>query len=1185
MRFFIFNTLQDYQGYIRYRPDTGKWNSRSGGHFSDIRSGFSGAMRFLAVIATVGFLSGVLATSSAEAATGSGWSIHLVGSPTVFSALEMRTQGEDVYHVYVTNESGHAAEPGTMIKLHLGGELIKSPVEASMATDLLSGVSTTNSASWECVESPEIACSYQESVPAFDTLVMTVHIDTSKISQAIVQSEASVEGGGGGFSEATTTVSTKVGGSNPPFGLQGAYIEPFNGEGNFDSFAGDHPSALNVGFTINTDFDKKIEVTGNLKQVGFTLPPGLIGDPQVLAKCPAVDLAKQPSEQEEEEGKREVSRCPINSRIGAVVIEPVNLDNIERSGGPTKEISYVYNMVPEKGFAAEFGFNYLKRGITMYGSVIKTSQGYGIEVSGSIPDVFQIAGAYFTMFGDPAFVNGEVGSANRSPAFLRNPTTCESGELSGSIEAETWLGDKATRAVPAYLNGLSDCEALQFHPELEATPLGAFAKTADSPIGLEVAPKIQQAQNIVGIRATPDLRTATVTLPSGVGISPPSGAGLEGCTATQFYTEEESQTTEPAACPKASQIGEVELRTPLLEDAIQPLKGQVFVAQPECDPCSDGKLLYLYVQIEGPGFYVKLAGKGEIEPSTGQLTTSFSNNPQIPFSELKLKLRGGSRAPLASPQTCGMATTTSTLEPWSSPGTSGVKPSSTFDVEEGCASPMPFAPSFSAGTTAPLAGSYSPFTLALSRQDGEQDLSKISTTLPAGLLAAISHVKICSEPQAAQGLCSEASRIGAVHVAAGSGSQPLWETGSVYLTGSYEKAPFGLSVVVPAVAGPFNLGNVVVRAGIDIDPHTAVVTVVSSSFPQIIDGIPLRVKTVNITLERPDFTLNPTSCTPKTITAAVSSVQGSSANVSSSFDVGGCQNLPFAPKLSSSTVAKATKVDGTSLSVKIAYPNSGEANAAKVMIEFPKQLPVRLTTLHQACRAATFEANPATCPEGSLIGTGTVHTPILSQPLSGPAYLVSHGGAAFPDVVFVLQGEGVTLDVDGQSFVSSAGVLKVTFNSVPDAPFSTFETTLPSGPHSQFTSSKTASKASASQCGETLVAPTTIIGQNGAQITQQTKIGIEGCGPIKPKVSIGKVQSKVSSLLVTVSTSKSGHLKISGAGLKTVNKKGLAEGTHRVMITLTKAGKVARKHGRKIDVYATLVAGKTVARAHKKIRL
>jgi hypothetical protein len=1145
-----------------------------------------------AITTTMAILLGVFGNALAKAAVDPGWSIHIVASPTVFAAQGAGVEGEKFnrYHVYVTNVSGHEAQPGTVIKLNLGNELELAgvPIEAE---DLLSGVSTVNSGSWECEESPEPECSYEDSVPAYDTLVMTVHVAASKVRQTSVNSKASVEGGGSGFSEVNTAVSTEVGSPPPSFGLQGDYIETLNGEGGFDSLAGDHPSSLNVGFTVNTLFESgNIEVTGDLKRVAFALPPGLIGDPQALAKCPETDLTKQPSETEEEEGKIEVSRCPIASRIGAVVIEPVALSGIERSGGPTKEISYVYNMVPEKGFAAEFGFDYLQRGIAMYGSLVKSGKGYEVEVSGSVPDVFQIAGAYFTMFGDPAVANGEAGSNNQSSAFLRNPTTCSPDGVSGGIEVETWQQGHAAGSTSAYPSGLSNCEGLQFHPELEATPFGSLAKFVDSPIGISIATKVQQAPNMIDIRATPDLRTAVVTLPSGIAISPSAGAGLEGCTAAQFYTEGESQVTQPAACPETSQIGEVELRTPLLEDAVQPLKGQVYLAQPECDPCSsedaqDGRLLHLYVQIEGPGFYVKLTGEGQIEPSTGQLTTTFRESPQLPFSELKLKLHGGSRAPLANPQTCGVLPVTSAIEPWSSPQTPGASPSSVFDVDEGCATPMPFMPSFTAGTTTPIAGSYSPFTLTLSRQDGEQDLSKLSTTLPPGLLAAISHVMLCREPQAIEGSCPEASRIGSVHVAAGSGSQPLWETGSAYLTASYEGAPFGLSVVVPAVAGPFNLGTVVVQAGIEIDPHTAVVTVVSDAFPQMLDGIPLRIKTVNITLEHSQFTFNPTNCTPKTVTGVVGSVQGGSVNVSSSFDVGGCQNLPFVPKLSASTVSKATKVNGTSLKVVITYPGSGEANAAKVMIEFPKQLPVRLTTLHQACRATVFEANPASCPEGSLIGTGTVHTPILNQPLTGPAYLVSHGGAAFPDVVFVLQGEGVTLEVDGQSFVSSAGVLKVMFNSIPDAPFSTFETTLPSGPHSQFTSSKTASRASASQCGESLIAPTIIIGQNGAQITQQTKIAIEGCRQSKPKVSIGKVKIKSNSVSVSVTTSRSGRLTISGAGLKSKMVKDLAAGTHRVTVALTKTGRMVRAHDGALKIDAVLAVKKTVTQVHKKIKL
>jgi hypothetical protein len=400
-----------------------------------------------------------------------------------------------------------------------------------------------------------------------------------------------------------------------------------------------------------------------------------------------------------------------------------------------------------------------------------------------------------------------------------------------------------------------------------------------------------------------------------------------------------------------------------------------------------------------------------------------------------------------------------------------------------------------------VAGGFSPFSLTIKREDREQDISSISTVLPQGLLAMVSHVTQCAEPQASQGACPEASLVGTATAGIGSGSEPFFQTGRVYFTGPYGGAPFGLSIVVPAVAGPFNLGNVIVRVALHIDPNTAQVigqTPPAGSpggLPLMLDGVPLRLRTVNITLNRQGFTLNPTNCGQKQIVGTVSSTQGASENVASPFAVAGCQGLPFKPVLVASTQARVSKAGGASLTVKVTS-STGQANIAKVDLQLPKSLPARLTTLQQACTEAQFATNPAGCPAGSDIGTATAVTPILNTPLTGPAYLVSHGGAAFPDVELILQGEGVTIVLDGQTQIKQ-GITYSHFETVPDAPISTFETVLPEGPHSALTIPLSSSKPKTSLCGESLKMPTKLVGQNGATINQSTTITVAGCA--KPK--------------------------------------------------------------------------------------
>jgi hypothetical protein len=548
-----------------------------------------------------------------------------------------------------------------------------------------------------------------------------------------------------------------------------------------------------------------------------------------------------------------------------------------------------------------------------------------------------------------------------------------------------------------------------------------------------------------------------------------------------------------------------------------PLKGRVFVAEPSCSPCSasdvaEGKLLRLYLEAEGLGVRVKLPGSVSANPSTGQLTARFDENPQLPFEELQLNFKGGPRAPLANPQQCGGYTATSDLEPWSAPELADALPTAAFNVDwdgngGACPASLPFSPSFSAGTVSPAAGGFSDFTLTFSRPNpaseseerSEQDFAGIQVHTPPGLLGKLAGVPLCPEPQASQGTCSSESQIGTTTVAAGPGSHPLQLKGNVYLTTGYKGAPFGLSLVVASEAGPFRLagttgtGLVVVRAAINIDPNTAALTITSDALPQVVDGVILRLHTANVTINRPGFMFNATNCTGQQVSASITAEEGASENVSSPYAASGCANLPFSPSFKASTRARTSKANGASLTVNVAYPaGATQANIKMVKVELPKQLPSRLTTLQKACLAATFETNPAACPSQSIVGTVTASTPVLPVPLTGPVYFVSHGGEAFPSLIVVLQGYGVRIDLVGSTFISKAGITSSTFKTVPDAPVSTFQLTLPEGPYS-------ALAANGNLCTASLAMPTTIEGQNGKLIKQSTKIAVTGCAKTKSK--------------------------------------------------------------------------------------
>ena len=367
-------------------------------------------------------------------------------------------------------------------------------------------------------------------------------------------------------------------------------------------------------------------------------------------------------------------------------------------------------------------------------------------------------------------------------------------------------------------------------------------------------------------------------------------------------------------------------------------------------------------------------------------------------------------------------------------------------------------------------------------------------------------VTLCPEAQANAGTCPANSLIGHSTVSVGLGSDPFTVTGGqVFLTESYKGAPFGLSILTPAIAGPFNLGYVNVRAKIEVDPHTAALTVSTDesgpyAIPRILDGIPLQIKHVNVAIDRPGFTFNPTSCAPTAITGTIKSAEGATATVSSPFQAASCQNLKFAPKFAVSTSGKTSKARGASLSVKLTYPRGPlgtYANVAKVKVSLPKQLPSRLTTLQKACTSSVFEANPANCPKESIVGQAKVLTPLLPVPLTGPAYFVSHAAEAFPDLTIVLKGYGITVDLVGNTQIKK-GVTMNTFKATPDVPFSSFELNLPQGKFSALT-------ANADLCKSKLLMPTEFQAQNGAEMRQETKITVSGCPkPLTNKQKLAK---------------------------------------------------------------------------------
>jgi hypothetical protein len=548
------------------------------------------------------------------------------------------------------------------------------------------------------------------------------------------------------------------------------------------------------------------------------------------------------------------------------------------------------------------------------------------------------------------------------------------------------------------------------------------------------------------------------------------------------------------------------IKSPLIEGAVEKqFEGNVYLLQ------SNPPELKLLLALSADGVNLKLVGVVHLNEQTGRLETRFDGTPDLPFSLFRLSFSGGAQAALDTPTQCGTYSSSADFTPWASPSIPDYLTGADFTLSEGpgggaCPSdPLPFAPSLTAGSTTDQAGGFTSFSMLLQRGDAQQRIERLSFKVPKGLSGMLSSVPLCGEPQAAQGTCSSASQVGHAVVTSGPGPYPLvipqpgQPQAPIYLTGPYEGAPFGLSIAVPVIAGPFNLGTIITRARIEVDPSTAQITVTTDALPQIVKGVPTDLREVDAVIDRPGFMFNPTNCTPQSFSGTATSTQGVQAAISSPFGVGSCQSLRFAPKFSVSTGAGTSRAGGASLSAKLSYPVGSQgvqANISRVKVDLPKELPSRLTTLQKACLAAQFAANPAGCPPGSLVGHAVVHTPLLPVPLSGPAYFVSHGGEAFPSLTLVLQGDGVTVEIVGTTFISKAGITSSTFKTVPDVPFSSFELVLPVGKYSALAANLPAA-THGSMCGQHLNVPTAFVAQNGLELHQSTPVSVTGCAKAK----------------------------------------------------------------------------------------
>lgn len=845
-------------------------------------------------------------------------------------------------------------------------------------------------------------------------------------------------------------------------------------------------------------------IYGDPRDLTLNLPAGMVVNPAASpVRCTEAELETSPSAG---------GACPAAAAVGVATIYA--------SGLGEKVKAAVYAMEPPPGVPAELGVDAGGVGFVMHitGRVRPGDYGFTAEVL-EIGEAVSIYGLQLTLWGEPSdpghdaqrgvcAASGPVAKAIERELYeqelaehavstrkydftcpteqthlplLTLPGTCTGRPLETTLSATSWQSSSTVAPPPASYPPITGCASLPFTPSLEVTPEPGQA--AESPSGLSVALKLPREESTTGL-AQADLRDLTLTLPAGMAISPATVSGLEACA-------QAPSVSEPESCPNASKLGEVEVRTPLLAE---PLRGDVYLAQPE----ALGPLVGLYLVVAGDGISVELAASVATDPLTGQLTVTLDGVPQLPLEAIALHLFGGPRAALQTPAGCGAYTADAQLTPWSG-GPPAELVSRPFTITSGC--PHGFAPSFTAGAEDTRAGAFTPFTVLISRGDGEQRLGAVQLTAPPGLSAVLGGVSRCPDAQAGGGECPAASRIGEATLALGPGADPYWvPTGAIYLTGPYGGAPLGLAIVFDVRAGPFDLGRAVVRARMTIDPHTARLQIDSDSLPTILDGVPLDIRTVALSIDRPYFLTNPTDCSSAAVTGALASSAGATVQVSSPFAVSGCAGLPFTPTFIAYTSAHAGRAAGASLSVRVGS-GAGQANIARLRLILPSRLPGRLSTLQHACPAATFDADPADCPAASDVGRADVRTRVLPRPLTGPAYLVSHGGASFPDLVFVLAGEGFTIYLDGALDISH-GLISATFDSIPDLPIDSFAASFPEGPHSILAVEP--ARAREDMCGQRLFMPVEITAHDGALYTRTSRIVVTGC----PRRQRSKAQSE-----------------------------------------------------------------------------
>jgi hypothetical protein len=1010
---------------------------------------------------------------AAAASPATAWQIKQGVDPSI---LPPESTGVAEYHLLITNVGGvnspadvtvtdlvpAGAEPGAP-----GPGMPPGAPEATFASTPISEALEEES-SWPCTTSNQtVTCQINRTVRAGEQIDVYIPVNVDAEPPATLSNQVSVSSPGSppavnSIQSRTGTEAATFSFSEGPLGLSGSAFDERGGT----PLSGSHPFVVELSSRVTTAIGESgMRARDPLHSLQLSLPAGLVANPLAAkARCPLTLI--------QEAVKNPLTACPRTSQVGVVHFTILRANGLERVVVP------LIDMVPPPGVPAEFAF-------VLQSTIVHIQGGLGSNFhltagSSELLAKFPIPGVKVDLWGVPSdhrhdrqrggagveFRCGgeEVCEIEPSPVpFLTMPTSC-SESLTLGASAVGWLGSstvgsaafEALEGEPAKISG---CNQLQFEPTIKSQ---SSTSVAESAAGLDFSIHQPQNETVEG-RATAALKDASVTLPLGMTLNPSAANGLGSCTETQMgYRPEEGKIrfqTTPQACPNAAKVGTLEARTPLLE---QVLPGSIYVAKPFDNPFGSLLAIYLAIEDEETGIIAKLAGKVEPDPKTGQLTARFTENPELPLEDVNLHFFNGDRGALTTPLTCGTSTTTSTLTPWSTPEGADAHPSDSFQISAGCSSSEGAAPktvNFTAGTVTPLSGAYSPFVLRIARPDGSQHITGIDTTLPGGLLGKLAGIAYCPESGIAQAKsreapekgkleqaapsCPQSSEVGTVQVAAGSGNTPIPVSGHAYLAGPYKGAPLSLVVIVPAVAGPFDLGTVVSRVALNVGEYDARIHAVSDPLPTILDGIPLDVRSIEIKLDRPSFTLNPTSCEVMAIEGSVTTQAGQSAPLKNRFQVGECGRLGFKPKLALSLKGPTKRTGHPALKAVVTYPKKGAyANIARAQVALPHSEFLDQNNIGKSCTKPLLAARA--CPARSIYGKAKAWTPLLDKPLQGPVYLVGGYGYKLPALVAELNGQIRVLLVGKVDTGKQKGI-RNTFEAVPDAPVERFVLELKGG--------------------------------------------------------------------------------------------------------------------------------------------